>query len=66
MLDIRSYCFACTYYDFAHLPSSCQALQDIPYSIICTVVINLYDNFPGSIFSQNIHYVIFLFYGDIS
>ena len=52
MLDIRSYCFACTYYDIAHLPSSCQALQDISYSIICTVVINLYDNFPGSIFSQ--------------
>ena len=52
MLDIRSYCLACTYYDVAHFPSSCHALQDIPYSIICTVIINLYDNSPGGIFSQ--------------
>ena len=41
------------YYEFVHLPTSCQALRDILFGIICTVVIKSSDTFPGSMFSES-------------
>ena len=62
MLDIITYCFTCTYTAFAHFPTSCQALQDILFGLIYTLVINLSDTSPGSMFVPEI--IILTFYGD--
>ena len=52
MLDIITYCFTCTYTAFAHFPTSCQALRDILFGLICTLVINLSDTSPAVCLSQ--------------
>ena len=41
------------FYEFVHFPTSCQALRDILFGIISTVVIKLSDTFPGSMFSES-------------
>ena len=52
MLYIITYCFTCTYIAFAHFPTSCQALQDILFGLLCTLVINLPDTSPAVCLSQ--------------
>ena len=51
-----------TYNDFAHFPTSCQAVQDILFGIISTVVINFSDTSPEYVVPK-IHYFNYL--GDI-
>ena len=62
MLDIITNCFTGTYSAFVHFPTSCQALQDTLFGLIYTLVINLSDTSPGSMFVPKI--IILTFYGD--
>ena len=34
MLDIKTYCFTCTYTAFAHFTTCCQTPQDILFGLI--------------------------------
>ena len=62
MLDIKTYCFTCTYTAFAHFPTCCQTLQDILFGFILHWSLIYLIHPPGSMFAPKI--IILTFYGD--